>query len=103
MPTTGMRPRLLAREMGGRRRPVIVDPCVLKEEVMQSMKLEPLSSRARVACAAFALVCSLATVSFIIVLFASASGGSDPPSATLKSEPVGAVAAKQRPAKSGPG
>ena len=70
---------------------------------MQSVKLEPLSSRARVACAAFALVCSLATVSFVVVLFASASGESDPPSATLKSGPADAVAAKQRPTKTGPG
>jgi hypothetical protein len=70
---------------------------------MQSVKFEPLSSRARVACVAFALVFSLASVSFVVVLFASASGGSDPPSAKLKPEPAGAVAAQQRPAKPAPG
>ena len=69
---------------------------------MQSVKLEPLSSKAKVACAAFALVLSLATVSFVVVLFGSTSEESDPPSATLKSEPAGAVAAKQRPAKPPP-
>ena len=70
---------------------------------MQSVKLELLSSRARVACAAFALVFSLASVSFVVVLFDSASKESEPPSATLKSEPVGAVATKERTAKPAPG
>jgi hypothetical protein len=65
--------------VGGRRRPSIVDPCVLKEEVMQSVKLELLSSRARVACAAFALVFGLASVSFVVVLFDSASKESERP------------------------
>jgi len=95
-------------EVGGRRRRLdarfIVDPCGLKEEVMQSVKFEPLSSRAKVAGAVFALVLSLASLSFVVVLFASASGELDPLVAKLNSEASShTVAAKQRPAKPAPG
>jgi len=70
---------------------------------MQSVKFELLSSRARVACATFALVCCMASLSFVVVSFASASAGSDPPSARLKPEPPGAMAVEQRPARAAPG
>ena len=95
-------------EVGGRRRRLdarfIVDPCGLKEEVMQSVKYEPLSSRAKVAGAVFALVLSLASLSFVVVSFASASGELDLVVAKVNSEPAAsAVAAKQRPAKPTPG
>jgi len=71
---------------------------------MQSVKFEPLSSRAKVAGAVFALVLSLASLSFVVVLFASASGELDPLVAKLNSEASShTVAAKQRPAKPAPG
>jgi hypothetical protein len=70
---------------------------------MQSVKFEPLSSRARLACAAFALVLCMASLSFVVVSFASASAGSDPPSAGLTPEASGAMAVEQRPAKLAPG
>jgi hypothetical protein len=89
--------------VGGRRRPSIVGPCVLKEEVMTSLKLKLLSSKAKVACAAVALVFSLASVSFVVVLFDAASKESEPPPATLKSEPASAVATRERPARPAPG
>ena len=70
---------------------------------MHSVKFEPLSWKARAACAAFALVFCLASLSFVVVSFASASAGSDSPSATLKHEAVGAMAVEQPPAKPAPG
>jgi hypothetical protein len=70
---------------------------------MQPVKFEPLSWKARAACAAFALVFCLASLSFVVVSFASASPGSEPPSATLKPEPVGAMAVEQRPVRTAPG
>jgi len=70
---------------------------------MDSLKFDLLSSRARVACTAFALVCCIATLSFVVVSFASASAGSDPPSTRLKPEPARAMAVEQRPVKPTPG
>jgi len=70
---------------------------------MQSVKFEPLSSRTRMACAAFALVLCVASLSFVVVSFAAASAGSDPPSARLERAPAGAIAVEQRPLKPAPG
>jgi len=70
---------------------------------MQSVKFEPLSSGARVACAAIALVFCLASVSFVVLSFASVSGESNPPPARMKPYPAGAVAIKQPRAKPVPG
>jgi len=70
---------------------------------MQSVKFEPLSWRARLACAAFALVSCLASLSFVVLSFASAAAESDPPSARLRPEPAGAMAVEQRPASPAPG
>lgn len=58
----------------------------LKEDAMRSLKFEPLSSSAKAACAAFALVSAMASLSFVVVSFASASAGSDAPAARLKRE-----------------
>ena len=70
---------------------------------MQSVKFEPLSSRARIACAAFALVLCMASLSFVVVSFAAASAESTRPAARLEPEPAGAIAVEQRPAKPAPG
>ena len=71
---------------------------------MQSVKFEPLSSRTKVAGAVFAVVLSLASLSFVVLSFASASGELDRVVATLNSEPAAsAVADRQRPAKPAPG
>ena len=70
---------------------------------MASVTFEPLSSRARVACAAFALVFCLASVSFVVVSFASAWTAPDAPSARPQSGPAGAMAIEQPPARPAPG
>jgi hypothetical protein len=75
----------------------------LEEKLMQSLKFQPLSSRARVACAAFALVFCMASLSFVVLSFGSASAGSEPPSARLRPEPAGAMAVEQRPPRPAPG
>jgi len=71
----------------------------LKEAVMECLKFEPLSSQARLACAAFALVSCLASVSFVVLSFASASAGAEATPARPKPHGAGAIAAEQRPTR----
>ena len=70
---------------------------------MQSVKFELLQWRARVGCAAFALVFCLASMSFVVVSFASTSVGPHPSSAKQKPEPACALLVEQRPLKHAPG
>ena len=65
---------------------------------MPCTKFEALSPSSRMACAAFALVLCVATLSFVVVSFAAASAASDSPSARSKREPACAVALGPRPA-----
>ncbi len=64
---------------------------------MQSSKFELLSSRARLAGAIFALICSLASIAAVIVIFASASGELDPLLAKLMPGPAASAVAAEAP------
>jgi len=66
---------------------------------MQSSKFKPGSLRARAAGAVFGLVCSVASLSAVFVVFASASGELDPALAKMKAAPSASEVASKVPAK----
>ena len=66
---------------------------------MQSFKSKRSSLKARVAGAAFGLVCSLASLAAVFAVFASASGELDPLLAKMKAAPSASEVASKMPAK----
>jgi hypothetical protein len=66
---------------------------------MQSFKFELLSLRARLAGAVFAVVCSLAVIAAVFVVFASASGELDPLLARIKAAPPASAVVSAAPVK----
>ncbi len=66
---------------------------------MQAFKFALISLRARLASAVFALVCGLASVAAVVVIFASASGELDPLLAKVKAAPAASAVAHKAPAK----
>ena len=66
---------------------------------MQSSKFKSRSLRARVAGAVFGLVCSVASLSAVFVVFASASGELDPVLAKVKAAPSASEVASKVPGK----
>ena len=66
---------------------------------MKSFKSKPSSMRARVAVAVFGLVCSMASMSAVFVMFATASGELDPVQARMKAAPSASEVASKVPAK----
>jgi uncharacterized membrane protein YjjP (DUF1212 family) len=72
------------------------------ENIMQAFKFNLLSLRARLACAVFALVASLAWMAATVAVFASASGELDPLLAKLQTAPAGSAVAAKASAKPSP-
>jgi hypothetical protein len=70
---------------------------------MQSFKFKLLSWRARAVGAVFGLVCSLASLAAVLMVFASASGELDPLLAKMKAAPSASEVASKVPAKPVPG
>ena len=70
---------------------------------MQSFKFKLISLKARVAGAVFGLICSLASLSAVIAVFASASGELDPVLARIRAAPSASEVASKVPAKPVPG
>jgi hypothetical protein len=66
---------------------------------MQSFKSRPGSARARVVVAVFGLVCSVATMSAVFLVFASASSELDPVQAKTKAAPSASEVASKVPVK----
>ena len=63
--------------------------------IMQAFQFKFISWRTRAVCAAFALVASLATLSAVFVVFASASGELGPLEAKIKAEPAASAVASK--------
>jgi hypothetical protein len=73
------------------------------EYIMHSLKFELRPPKARLAAAVFALVCSLACLSAVLVVFASSSGELDPLLAKVKPAPAASAVADKAPVKPAPG
>jgi hypothetical protein len=79
---------------------VFLQPCkTMCKHIMQSFKSEVILLRTRVVGAIVALVCSLATISAVFMVFASVSGELDPLLAKAKVAPAASAVASKTPAK----